>query len=944
MEKSIIKKLTFTIIFIIFFLQAFSPLKTDAAAISWDNPNKNGTNPYKFRIQDSVNSALIMQVVGCTGVVDKVSAAITNFTSTQSKKIQRKIKERAKQKACDRAKKAIEGSVAFVGKEFVAAIADDVRMCNTPIPTEAPDTTDAIDDQTRAEKASKRRDECLNGIAKTLAKNQLTAMTRYTMNWITTGFNGDPLYVKNIKLFMGSLEKIAVKKEIDFFKDANNANYYPYGLDFAKGQASYYSGGTDLHSALRQDLVNYIYTGKGDTANTNWALENYANNFSAGGWEGWLGLTQKDQNNPLGFNLLATNGIAREQARQEADINAQLTRNGGILDQKKCVEYDKTNEKAIKEMGDELNLSLAIRDKTCDVNEGSGPNSDACVAATKVYGQDLAKLNSLKDEKNQKCIKWETVTPGSLIKDKVSTTLNSDVRQLELAKDINDSLNAVFTVLLSKLQNQGLTSLSSAIEDSSITTYDGLGGEGSNRTTNDEVDENGNIVRSIGSGFSGSFDLTKELGNTYTHTYNHTSLGYWNAGNNTPKLYPGVGTAGTFYIVSVPGKTKLINNGYNGWEKGDRAYFNGTEWQNWKQGQTNPIDKRGIIQIQKDFVVGATEILKVLPTVMPKLGELDACIPGPNPNWEGNASEASDLFLTLTNTLSTTYQSNGFINANENSTYTMAGPGDVEYEDYKNIFNGSNSLWNNGVTETYAWNQLQNWLNKNWESEDSLAIVEDQVQNLLARINSHINQFFSTYDKFIADTYGPLSPLQNEYQKSELTGFKLDTSGNKIKNAGYLPMAQAGLEITKDMLSYSDTVNEAVEGYKNSIYEANANVEKLEQIKREVADIVAEAQSARWDDRLKQILKNDDGTPMTQAQYKEKYKDCLEEEQPVFYDEDQIMSNSNEDGKCENGIDDDLDGLVDIKDPDCPGYTEPTSDSYTPTNSTRSTSNNGYRR
>ena len=59
-----------------------------------------------------------------------------------------------------------------------------------------------------------------------------------------------------------------------------------------------------------------------------------------------------------------------------------------------------------------------------------------------------------------KCVQFETVTPGSIIKDKVSTYINSPERQLELADDINKVLNTLFSTLISKLQNQGLSSLS----------------------------------------------------------------------------------------------------------------------------------------------------------------------------------------------------------------------------------------------------------------------------------------------------------------------------------------------------------------------------------------------------------------------------------------------------------------------------------------------------
>ena len=53
--------------------------------------------------------------------------------------------------------------------------------------------------------------------------------------------------------------------------------------------------------------------------------------------------------------------------------------------------------------------------------------------------------------------------------------------------------------------------------------------------------------------------------------------GTWNASTNTPALASGVGTANSFYIVSVAGTTTL--NGISNWGVGDWATFNGTAWQ-----------------------------------------------------------------------------------------------------------------------------------------------------------------------------------------------------------------------------------------------------------------------------------------------------------------------------------------------------------------------------
>jgi hypothetical protein len=61
--------------------------------------------------------------------------------------------------------------------------------------------------------------------------------------------------------------------------------------------------------------------------------------------------------------------------------------------------------------------------------------------------------------------------------------------------------------------------------------------------------------------------------------------GAWNASTNTPTLVSSVGSAGTYYVVSVAGSTNL--NGITDWQVGDWAIFNGTFWQ--KIDQTNAV-------------------------------------------------------------------------------------------------------------------------------------------------------------------------------------------------------------------------------------------------------------------------------------------------------------------------------------------------------------------
>ena len=68
MVKPIMKKIISGIITVaIIFTCVSSPSYASAAIntpkLNWDNPNKSGTNPFKFKLQDSLNSNMVMSVM-----------------------------------------------------------------------------------------------------------------------------------------------------------------------------------------------------------------------------------------------------------------------------------------------------------------------------------------------------------------------------------------------------------------------------------------------------------------------------------------------------------------------------------------------------------------------------------------------------------------------------------------------------------------------------------------------------------------------------------------------------------------------------------------------------------------------------------------------------------------------------------------------------------------
>lgn len=950
MKKQIVKKIILGVIiftFAMFFLQAILPSQTSAANAPlnglWDNPN-TGKSPYKFNVKTVLNSDIIMQVVGCTGIVDKISAKVTTFikdlASGKLKKLKAEAKEKlAKASACQFLA-TVGGTASGAALNLVLSpvVLDALKTAcveKKVIPTQDDQAKRIQEEQNALDAANTRRETCFNGIAKKLAKDQLTAMTRSTVNWINSGFNGDPMYVRNITSFTNSLERNILEREINKLSDPNRA--YPYGTDFSRSVINSYKTGasfrvgfgnftdyltSDLGAFLIPDYSSVGTYGVEDTKTAQQrateANERFANDFSVGGWDGWNALTQRDQNNPLGFTMLASQSLSDQESEKIEETKEELATNDGVLSQKKCVLYER-----YELVDDEVQPVLEIS------ADGEFKTATSKTMVNKEY---------------DKCVKYEVVTPGSVIQDQISTTLDSPKRQLELAKDINDVLNSLFSVLLDKLYSQGLSGISSGQYEFG----DNMGiGEGSNNWANDSEF----FGDSIGSGYiNGSFDLTRDLGNTYIHGY-IKSGGKWDAQNNIPGLYPNTapgdgkggkgGSANVAYTVSVAGNTKLINNGYNGWAVGDKAFWNGKEWQNWKAGTANPIKDRGVIQMQKDYVVAGKEILKFLPTVMPKIGELDYCIPGPNPNWDANSAETDLLFQEYASTLSYTEKTGGFLERNQ-SDYSIARQGDPAYDNFKNVFNWTNPEWWQRVISNPLWRKLNvlGDLPTVTGKDNIREYNQQQIIHAQEEVSRNIENFRKVFGQQMSYLYGKNSLMLKPFIENEKTG-------ELAENTRYLPMAEAGLNITKDILSYDEDIKTATQDYQDAIIQANSNVYKLDAIRKRVNSIIKTAQDRR-DAKLLEILKEETirvcqqkkeeclithpapslvcqvvynsciSNVMTPAQYKEKYKDCLEEESITYYDENDLMGSTGDtEERCKNKMDDDLDGSIDMADSDC---------------------------
>lgn len=251
--------------------------------------------------------------------------------------------------------------------------------------------------------AVKKKESCLDAIAYTLGKQALAQVTNKTLNYINTGFGGNPLYVTNINSFLGSVKNEQVR------------SYIGLADNIAK------KDGDAVGPVVTSKIIEII-TGRpsrvnpGPTTPAQQKYDAFTKDFTNGGWDSWYRMTQLGEN-PIAGILDTSQQLGKSIAQEQENVKQQLLQGGGFLSAQKCVEYA----------------------------QAPGPDDDP----------DF----NLNPDGSLRCLKYETTTPGSVISSQAQAITNTNTRQLEAADELNEVLGAFFDNMLNKLIQKGLNGL-----------------------------------------------------------------------------------------------------------------------------------------------------------------------------------------------------------------------------------------------------------------------------------------------------------------------------------------------------------------------------------------------------------------------------------------------------------------------------------------------------
>lgn len=280
----------------------------------------------------------------------------------------------------------------------------------------------------------------LDAVAYAIAKQILRGITTSVVEWINNGFNGNPSFLTNPGQFFTDIADeilggMILGSDLAFL--CSN-----FSIDIRLELAfKYRPFQRDRAACTLSDVIGNV-TVAGQGASINGFT---AGDFRQGGMPAFVSMTTEPQNNFIGAYVIASDEASARIANAQIEQQNQLTQGRGFLSFKTCKDERIINEVEANRLT-ARNNELAADGRT---------DSDEFIQNT---GQLQGYYESASNETTRKVC--EVQTPGSVIAGTLETSLGSPVRELELADEFNEIINALFAQLIQRVLVGGLRGVS----------------------------------------------------------------------------------------------------------------------------------------------------------------------------------------------------------------------------------------------------------------------------------------------------------------------------------------------------------------------------------------------------------------------------------------------------------------------------------------------------
>lgn len=286
------------------------------------------------------------------------------------------------------------------------------------------------------------KDYLLDNIAWLIVNKIIERMSAETVNWINGGFQGSPAFITDPSSYFKNIGD-QVAGQIIF-------NHPDLRFMCAPLRAK-------VQIALAKNYVQPYGNFQCTLSSVGTNFDSFMSNFYQGGWDGFVEISQRSQNNPLGLYNQAQNQINISVGSSLGEKKQELSWGNGFLSFKSCALYEEAQPGASIPAG--------------QIQVGIEPYTDANGDPIPIYqNYDARKL----PDTPPRCAKTVTNTPGSVIQTQLNKTLGIGSERLQVADEINEIISALLNQLVSKALGavgSGLRSLSSPGQGGSSSSF-----------------------------------------------------------------------------------------------------------------------------------------------------------------------------------------------------------------------------------------------------------------------------------------------------------------------------------------------------------------------------------------------------------------------------------------------------------------------------------------
>ncbi len=289
----------------------------------------------------------------------------------------------------------------------------------------------------------------------------ISSITADLVDWINSGYKGSPRFLNDPQgFFINSADQLTgafiagsgpltrlcspfsldLRLNIALSQVESVRNRYRCTLKDvianAKNARANVSINSDPNGMTLGDMVNGNVIDNPNAISVNGAsiddTDDYLRgDFNSGGWPAFVALTSEPQNNPYGAYMQAKTDLMRQQAEEENRANRDLDRGKGFFSLTNCKEI------------------------------GRAPSDD--IPANDILLEKTKGLTTLRMEMSGEYMIYKDCrsdTPGSIIAGKMQTSVDSPVRQLEIADSVGEIMDAALNSAINMIITKGLAKAS----------------------------------------------------------------------------------------------------------------------------------------------------------------------------------------------------------------------------------------------------------------------------------------------------------------------------------------------------------------------------------------------------------------------------------------------------------------------------------------------------